>query len=595
MIIIYSIPSNPPQRYETDSNSITFGRNPLPDQRIDIDLAQDEYISHIHARITYEDDKYWIEDIGSTNGTWVNDRKISGKRQLGPGDKVRVGWTIIDVAMGTAPFLPEAGPAPDVPTVVTGSEEPSLPVSDAGPAFDSPTVVTSAADASPIPDLVQIPDAPGNDKGPVEVAFLSEGTIVTLSGVATLLHTVSGGGPTDDGMPQTLCQIKAVNDLSQMLGSVDTLDSMVQILIKLLPQAIPSAQRGAVLLPDERDDLLLKAHWPQGDYSISMTWINRAFKKREHFIWAAPAESRTDGDTPHSAIYYNVQAAIYVPLLAGEEVLGVMYVDNPYTRTAFSITDLELMRTIANQVAIFIKDNVLQKNLRREEKLISNLSRQFSPKIVKRILEKGESMRMGGEWVDPVTVLISDVRGFTALSAKMGPDEVVRMLNEMFDAFIPIIFEHDGMVDKYVGDAVLAVFGSPEKDDQQWEKAVRAALVMQQAATMLGEGRRVRRLPVFGVGISIHTGAAIHGYIGSTERKEYTIIGDTVNQASRCCDGAGPGEIVISKRVYERVYRLVDVKPKIIRTKHPEIEPDLEAFVVKGLKKNVSTPGPQSR
>ncbi len=280
-----------------------------------------------------------------------------------------------------------------------------------------------------------------------------------------------------------------------------------------------------------------------------------------------------------------MQSAIYIPLLSGEQVLGVMYVDNPYARTAFSLTDLEMMKAIASQVAIFIKGNVLQKDLQREEKLLSNLSRQFSPKIAKRIIGKGDSLQIGGEQVDPVTILVSDVRNFTALSAKMEPADVVRMLNEMFDAFIPIIFEHDGVVDKYVGDAVLAVFGSPEKDDRQWEKAVRAALEMQQAVNMLGEGRRVRRLPLFKVGISVHTGAAIHGYIGSAERIEYTVIGDTVNQASRYCDGAGPGEIVISKKVYERVYRLVDVKPKTIKTKHPDIEPDLEAFVVRGLKK----------
>ncbi len=187
--------------------------------------------------------------------------------------------------------------------------------------------------------------------------------------------------------------------------------------------------------------------------------------------------------------------------------------------------------------------------------------------------------------MDPVTILVSDVRSFTALSAEMEPDEVVRMLNEMFDAFVPIVFEYDGVVDKYIGDSVLAVFGSPEKDDDQCEKAVKAALEMQRAVYKLGEGRKVRRLPVFGVGISVHTGAVIHGFIGSTERLEYTVIGDTVNRASRYCDGAAAGEVVISQTVYERVYRLVNVEPKVIRTKHPEIEPDLKAFVVKDLKR----------
>ncbi len=104
---------------------------------------------------------------------------------------------------------------------------------------------------------------------------------------------------------------------------------------------------------------------------------------------------------------------------------------------------------------------------------------------------------------------------------------VVRMINEMFDALVPIIFEYDGVVNKFVGDSVLAVFGSPKPDDQQWEKAVRAALDMQNAIRMLGEGLRARWLPVFEIGISVQSGEVIHGFIGFRQRTEYTV--------SLCC------------------------------------------------------------
>lgn len=594
MIISYSLPLQPPKQFETESNSIIFGRNPSPDQHVDIDLVEDDHISHVHACLTFENNEYWIEDLGSANGTWVNGIEIKTKTRLMPGDKVQVGWTIIEVQMEPPASIPEPSPVSDSPTIDRKQVEQAPSVDDPGHDTDADVLISELAepkvaisDDDPAPDsatslkkLVD-PIPPAAEPDPVPT---SEGTIVDLTDITSRPHAIPGRGTADEMLEQSRRQLTALNDLCQMLSAADSLDSLVQILVKHLQQAIPNAQRGAVLLPDERGELLLKAHWPQGDHSVSMTWIKRAYDRREPFIWSA-AESHTGNDTPESAIYYSVQSAIYVPLLLGEQVLGVMYVDNYLTHEAFLGTDLELMRAIANQVAMFVRDHILRKDLKREEELRSYLSRQFSPKIAKRICAKDSRLRAGGERVDPVTILVSDVRSFTALSAEMEPDEVVRMLNEMFDAFVPIIFEHDGVVDKYVGDSVLAVFGSPEKDDEQCEKAVKAALEMQRAVCKLGEGRKVRRLPVFDVGISVHTGAVIHGFIGSAERLEYTVIGDTVNRASRYCDGAAAGEVVISQTVYERVYHLVNVQPKVIRTKHPEIEPDLKAFVVKGLKR----------
>jgi len=632
MIITYALPSEPPEKFETESNSIIFGRKPSSDQHVDIDLLADEYVSHLHACLTYENEEYWIEDLGSANGTWLNEKKVAAKTRLTSGDKVKVGHTIIEVQPAPADSESDIDAVPDSATLLQEPEEPEDLMAELFQASELPASVGEPVEPEPsTPDLDLDTDPPILLAEPLEPAAIkpveakrksrlsgdpapdisdtvtrikesiptvsepepipdSEGTIVDLAHVTAHPFAMSGKASTDEMLTQSWQQLTSFNDLCQMLNEAETLDSLVQILVENLRKAIPNAQRGAVLLPDERGELLLKAHWPPGDHSVSMTWIKRAYDRREPFIWSAAQESSADGDTPHSAIYYSVQSAIYVPLLLGDQVLGVMYVDNHYTREAFFATDLELMRAIANQVAMFVRDHVLRQDLKREEELRAHMSRQFSPKIAQRIFGKDSRLRIGGERVDPVTILVSDVRSFTALSAKMEPDDVVRMLNEMFDAFVPIIFDYDGVVDKYVGDSVLAIFGSPEKDDRQCEKAVQAALEMQQAVLKLGEGRRVRRLPVFEVGISIHTGAAIHGFIGSTERMEYTVIGDTVNRASRYCDGAAAGEVVISKTVYERVYHLVKVEPKMIRTKHPDIEPDLEAFIVKGLKKD----GPQS-
>ena len=468
MIISYLLPLSPPKRFETRSNSITFGRNPFPDQHVDIDLVEDDYVSHLHACITCENDEYWIEDLGSANGTWVNGQAITVKTMFAADDKVQVGWTIIEVQMETAFSISEV--EPDSITVINPPMETAAPVAEQEP-VSAALVDTPLDSASP----VSIPDA--------------EGSIVDFDDITTHPHIKSGEDAADKMMLHTWRQLKAFNDLSQMIGTAATFNSLTQILVKHLQETIPNAQRGAILLPDERGNLLLKAHWPLGNHSVSMTWIRRAFDQHEAFVWTAPAESVTNVDTPHSAIYYSVQSAIYVPLILGDQVLGVMCVDNLYARQAFSPTDLELLKSIAGQVAMLVGDRLLRQDIQRKEALLYNLSRQFSPKIAKRMLEKQSHLQIGGQRVDPVTILVSDVRNFTALSAKMEPDDVVRMLNEMFDAFVPIVFEYDGVVDKYVGDSVLAVFGSPEQDNQQWEKAVWAALEIAAGIKQTGRGK----------------------------------------------------------------------------------------------------------
>jgi adenylate cyclase len=596
MIINYTFPPNPPKRFETASSHIIFGRKPRAGQYIDLDLHPDGYVSHVHARLTYEDDEFWIEDLGSENGTWINDLRIEGKIRLKYGSKIRLGYTIINIEkeMQVQDVKKAQKPAKDA-TIINAPDlrHPSPELLDSS---DRPP--SSRIDRSHEPDinvvneyrLESVPPEP-SPKATVppisatEAERAPEGTITSVKDAMTPPFSEVEGERVDDSQRQVWHNLKALNNFIQALGTDTTIESLGQLLLQELRHAIPNAQRGALLLPDENGKLLLKAHWPPGEHSVSMTFVDQAFRRREAFIWTAsrPSDS-TAGDAPQSAIYYDVQSAIYLPLLSGEDVLGVMYVDNYFIRDAFSLTDFELLRAISNQVAMFLKDHVLRKDLQRGELLRSNLMRQYSPKVAEKILKKCSRLQRGGEEIDPVTILVSDVRGFTVLSSKMEPNEVVYAINEMFDAFVPIISDLDGVVDKYVGDSVLAIFGSPEDDPHQWEKAVQASVKMQEAMHMLGEGRRIRRLPVFEVGIGIHTGKVIHGFIGSSERIEFTVIGDTVNHAARFCDGAGPGQIVISKKVFERVYSIVEVDPVTIVTKHPEKEPNLQAYLVKRLR-----------
>ena len=163
----------------------------------------------------------------------------------------------------------------------------------------------------------------------------------------------------------------------------------------------------------------------------------------------------------------------------------------------------------------------------------------------------------------------------------MEPERVVQMLNDMFHDLTPIILKYNGTVDKYIGDAILAVFGSPDPDEQQWEHAVQAALEMQAAIEQPGRG------PVEGPAAVPDRDRHPHRARSSTASSappngmEYTVIGNTINIASRYCAAAAPGEILISPAAYARLHQCVDVDhpPREIETKH---EGKLKAYVVRG-------------
>ncbi len=240
------------------------------------------------------------------------------------------------------------------------------------------------------------------------------------------------------------------------------------------------------------------------------------------------------------------------------------------------------MLAVAHYAALAATQNQLQDELRRSAALLGRLLTNFSPKTRGQLLARAGRgrLRLGGEKSE-VVILESDIRGFTALSAGMDTDDVVDLLNDYFSALVDAIFRHDGTVDKFIGDAVLAVFGSPEPDALRHEKAVRAALAMQAAMAEVSERRRRRGRATCAIGIGIHCGEVLHGFIGSNERMELTIIGDAVNWTARYCAAATSGEILISPALHQRMWRLIDSELIAIETKQ---EGRLAAYRLKGLR-----------
>jgi class 3 adenylate cyclase len=214
---------------------------------------------------------------------------------------------------------------------------------------------------------------------------------------------------------------------------------------------------------------------------------------------------------------------------------------------------LEIFKEMANALSEVAKR---QYQLKVEEAKKERLARYFSPSIFE-LIEGREELSYSGE----ASVLFSDIRNFTTRSEKLSPAEVVEMLNEYFEEMVEAIFEHDGTLDKFIGDAVLAVFGSPVPSEQNARNAVLAAQRMLDKLAALNRRRAARGQEPIEIGIGIHTGKVMGGNIGSRKRMEYTVIGDTVNVASRLesISKNYPESIIISDDTYAMVKDVVDV------------------------------------
>ena len=197
---------------------------------------------------------------------------------------------------------------------------------------------------------------------------------------------------------------------------------------------------------------------------------------------------------------------------------------------------------------------------RKKEKIQSAMGKYISKDVMKNVVSNIDSVKLGGKRAC-VTVLFADIRGFTSISEQLSAEEVTNILNEYFSAIAPVIEKHNGILNKFMGDAVLAVFGEPIKNENHAVDAVKCAdemlkKVKQLQGKWLDEGK-----PKIEIGIGISTGEAFVGNIGSEERLEYTVIGDTVNTASRIenYNKVYKTKFLISEETFLRVQKYVDV------------------------------------
>jgi adenylate cyclase len=251
-------------------------------------------------------------------------------------------------------------------------------------------------------------------------------------------------------------------------------------------------------------------------------------------------------DRSHTVVSRGVKSVMAVPLRTRSATIGILYVESLSMSAAFTEEDLPLLDSIAAQASLLLDNAALVAQVQREMETRAGLSRFLSQAAVDEVLSGRLRLNLEGQSTE-LTVLFADIRGFTALAAHLRPEEVVRFLNAFFAEAVDAVERHGGIVDKFVGDCVMASWGAVKPSEDDARNAIRAALEMVERGGRI----RVKDSPLK-MGVGLNTGSAVVGAIGSKKRLDYTAIGATVNLAARLCAIAEPQEVLITAETLMR-------------------------------------------
>jgi len=352
--------------------------------------------------------------------------------------------------------------------------------------------------------------------------------------------------------------LSALYEMSKTLGSVFDLEAIFAKATDVIFRSTPADRVVALLAEgtgkENPEDVVLNPIAMRArdeslnnharKLSIGRTITRKVMRDRVALL-SQDAASDEEFAGVDSIVSQGVRSTICAPLVGESRVHGAIYADRLDPFAAFKPDDLELISAVAAQTAIAVENARAHERLAREEVARANYSRFLPEYVVKQMLENPDSFKLGGV-SQTITILFADIRGFTRISEHAAPEKIVNLLNRYFSAMTDIIFAHGGTLDKYLGDGLMALFGAPTTTPEDASNALNAAVAMQRRLLGINQELRQEGLSEVGVGIGLHTGNVIVGYIGSERRSEYTAIGDAVNTASRLESNARGGQILIS-------------------------------------------------
>ena len=486
----------------------------------------DHTVSRKHARITRTENGYRLTDLGSFNGTFVNDRSIRETR-LNHKDRIKIGLNEIT-------FLAREEWVASPPGTFVLSAETDF------------------------------------EKGYERIVETSIDHAPPLNSGALLVSKLSRPAEKESGEPDSRAEQAALQrtnkvlfvlyEISRQLNTIHDFTELLNKIMDLIFLVIDGDHGFLILTGDGEQAELLPVVVKSTDYrpagqktlKASRTIIDQVIRDGVALLTSnAMADSRLDH--AKSVKLKQIRSAISVPLWKKDKIIGVIQLESIRLDNQFTQDDLELLKAIGSQMAMIIEQASLNKQIREEERIRDRLERYHSPQVIEMILKGGQETL--DQMMEPkdltATVLFADINGFTHLAEKLPPREVNMLLNSFFAQMTDIIFQYGGTLDKYIGDALMAVFGAPMEKPDDPERAVQAAQTMMK--TLQAMMQQMDRSRQFSIRIGINTGRVVAGNIGSQKRMDYTIIGDAVNVASRLESIARPNQILIGEETYRRV------------------------------------------
>jgi adenylate cyclase len=555
--LILSLADDPAVKWTLRDGTMTVGRASSCDIAV-----QHPSVSRVHARLTLGATGCRVSDLVSSNGTFVNGIRITGDADVRDGDAIAFGEVHIKV---TAPPPPKPAPAPFTdPGAGRGALDVTL--------LEQPGTLFWRVDAKESPGTgirARDPHRLINLLSEAAKALMLHGSLNDILGRvvdlavehlsaerAVLMLTDADGNLTvevqrPDPTPSAITPATGGLRAADIFSAAERTSPLADALEAGTAGAVGVAgTASAGVQPDTPS-----AAMGQSTLPISRTVAHRVMTERVAFL----AEDVAQHDLLHQAqsvIMRRVQSLMCAPLWHEQRVSGVLYVEDG-VQHKFNAADLEILVSLSNYAAVAIERSLLADRLLAEQRNRERLERYHSPAVVDRI----SAQTIDGAFEAQerqVTVLFADLVGFTSIAETMPAGEVARLLNDFFADMTDVIFTHDGTLDKFMGDGLLAVFGAPLPQTDHAARAVAAALEMQ---------RRLRRRaaqgkpPALTMRIGLSSGPVVAGDIGSPKRREYTVLGDTVNTAARLESSvAQPGQIVLTRVTLDRVVDTISAR-----------------------------------